>query len=338
MEKAKEIWDRFEEDLEGAETEEEIHALRVKYLGREGVISKALRRLPSLPKEERASVGKVLNELKGRVERRIKEAIEEARERGIKKRLEAEVVDVALPGRVPKMGRIHPLTRTIREIVSIFRGMGFEVAEGPEVETDYYNFIALNTPPDHPARDLKNTFYIREGILLRTETSPVQVRVMEKRKPPIRIIAPGKIYRYEAVDASHSHTFFQVEGFMVDEKVTFGELKGILMIFAKEMFGRDASLRFRPHFFPFTEPSAEVDLRCIICKGSGCRTCGHKGWIEILGCGMIDPVVFGYVGYDPELYKGFAFGMGVDRIAMMKFGVDDIRLYYENDMRFLEQF
>jgi phenylalanyl-tRNA synthetase alpha chain len=338
VEGVKDIWDRFGADMERAETEEDMNALRAKYLGREGIVSKALKKLSSLPREERAAMGKALNEIKERMEERIREGIREARERGIRRRLEAETIDVTLPGRARERGRIHPITRTIREIVSIFRGMGFEVAEGPEVETDYYNFVALNTPEDHPARDLKSTFYIRDGILLRTETSPVQVRVMERRKPPIRIIAPGKIYRYEALDASHSHTFFQVEGFMVDEKVTFGELKGVLMVFAREMFGKDALLRFRPHFFPFTEPSAEVDVRCTICKGSGCRTCGYKGWIEILGCGMIDPSVFGYVGYDPEIYRGFAFGMGVDRIAMMRFGVDDIRLYYENDIRFLEQF
>ncbi|MBI3599955.1 MAG: phenylalanine--tRNA ligase subunit alpha, partial [Nitrospinae bacterium] len=260
----------------------------------------------------------------------------ELREKGIES-LKKGFFDITLPGRLPDIGSIHPLTKVLNEVVDIFIGMGFTIEEGPEIELDYYNFEALNIPKDHPARDMQDTFYITDDVILRTHTSPVQVRTMERRPPPLKIIAPGKVYRCDA-DITHSPMFHQVEGFMVDKDITFGDLKGMLELFVHQFFGKDIALRFRPSFFPFTEPSAEVDIQCVICKGSGCRVCKGTGWLEILGSGMIDPAVFSYVKYDPEEWTGFAFGMGIERIAMLKYGVDDIRLFFENDLRFLKQF
>jgi len=259
----------------------------------------------------------------------------EARERA--RKLESDTIDVTMPGRIRPAGALHPLTQGIREVTQIFVQMGFTVVEGPEIETDFYNFEALNTPPFHPARDVQDTFYISGNVLLRTHTSPVQVRVMEKQKPPVRIVSPGKVYRPDS-DVSHTPMFHQVEGLLVDRGISFGDLKGVLTYFVHQLFGQDVALRFRPSFFPFTEPSAEVDIRCVMCRGSGCRVCGQSGWLEILGSGMVDPEVFKSVGYDPEAVTGFAFGLGVERIAMLKYGISDIRMFFENDMRFLKQF
>ncbi len=312
-----------------------LEEVRVKLLGRKGLITGVMRELGHLPEELRPAVGKEANLLR----KKIEEALAE------KKRLSSEerevgkaLFDYTLPGRTPWLGRPHPITQTIIEIEDIFRGMGFEVAEGPHIETDYYNFDALNTPEDHPARDLSDTFYIQKGILLRTHTSPVQIRVMENKSPPVRIIAPGLCFRRDTPDASHVPNFFQTEGLYVDREVTVADLKGVITAFARELFGPKIKVRFRPHFFPFTEPSVEYDFSCMICEGRGCPVCKRTGWVEISGAGMVDPEVFKGVGYDPEIYTGYAFGMGVDRIAMLKYRISDIRLLYDNDLRFLRQF
>ncbi len=311
-----------------------LEQLRVRYAGRKGELAQLFKDVPKAPAESRPGLGKLLNEAKAEVELRLAEAVERA---GEPERRPKEWLDVTVPGRKPTRGRLHPITRTAIEISRIFQRLGFETVEGPEVELDYYNFEALNIPKDHPARDMQDTFYVSEDVVMRTHTSPIQVRVMEKRKPPIRIIAPGKTYRRDS-DVTHTPMFHQVEGLMVGENISFGDLKGILTIFVHQMFGPDVGLRFRPSFFPFTEPSAEVDIQCVMCKGGGCRVCSHTGWLEILGSGMVDPEVFRMVGYDPEEVTGFAFGMGIERIAMLKFGIDDLRLFFENDVRFLKQF
>lgn len=325
------------EGLKKARSPEEVEEIRVRFLGRKGTLTGILRSLKDLPPEERPEIGRVANELKAKLEEAIgerKAVLFQEWERAL---LVKERLDITLPGRPPSFGSLHPLTIVLEEILEIFQGLGFSMAEGPEVELDYYNFEALNIPKDHPARDMQDTFYITDEVLLRTHTSPVQIRVMERESPPIRIVAPGKVYRRDA-DISHSPMFHQVEGLLVDEGVSFADLKGTLQAFALQCFGKEARLRFRPSFFPFTEPSAEVDVACIICGGSGCRVCKGTGWLEILGAGMVDPEVFKKVGYDPERWTGFAFGMGVERIAMLKFGIDDIRLFFENDLRFLKQF
>jgi len=322
-------------EISCADSADKLNAIRAKYVGRKGSVTAILRQISDLPEQDKREVGRLGNKLKATIEREVK-----AREVYLAARDEATqaepALDVTLPGFPVPVGRMHPMTRTVNEVVEIFGSMGFEVTTGPEVETDYYNFIALNTPKDHPARDLQATFFISDELILRTQTSPVQVRTMEKRKPPLRIVAPGKVYRPD-LDASHSPMFFQAEGFMVDEDVSFADLKGTLDIFVRAFFGENVQTRFRPHFFPFTEPSAEVDCRCVMCKGSGCGTCSQKGWLEIAGCGMIHPAVFEYVGYDYEKYRGFAFGMGLDRLTMLRYQIDDIRLLYDNDLRFLEQ-
>jgi phenylalanyl-tRNA synthetase alpha chain len=323
-------------EIGGVGSADELAAVRAKYVGRKGSITAILRQISSLPEQDRKEIGRLGNKVKAAVEREAKARAASLAEREEGARAEPPI-DVTLPGRHLPLGRMHPITRTVNEVVDIFASLGFEVGTGPEVETDYYNFVSLNTPKDHPARDMQATFFIGDELVLRTQTSPVQVRTMEKRKPPLRIIAPGKVYRPD-LDASHSPMFFQAEGFMVDENVSFGDLKGTFEIFARAFFGKDAVTRFRASFFPFTEPSAEVDVRCVMCKGGGCRTCSQKGWLEIAGCGMIDPAVFDPVGYDYERYTGFAFGMGLDRLTMLRYRVDDIRLLYENDLRFLEQF
>jgi phenylalanyl-tRNA synthetase alpha chain len=310
-----------------------LEQLRLQVLSRKGTLGQLFRRLGSLSPEERPEVGKALNEARARLEN----AFEEARERLALAARIVPAVDVTLPGRVPQLGRLHPITQVSGEVAGIFQRLGFEVVEGPEVELDYYNFEALNMPKDHPARDMQDTFYISDTTLLRTHTSPIQVRVMENRRPPVRIIAPGKVYRRDS-DMTHSPMFHQIEGLMVDKDVSFGDLKGILAVFVQQMFGPEVGLRFRPSFFPFTEPSAEVDIQCVMCGGRGCRVCKETGWLEILGSGMVDPEVFKMVGYDPEEVTGFAFGMGVERIAMLKFGINDLRLFFDNDLRFLEQF
>lgn len=316
--------------------EKELNDLRVKYLGKKGSITLSLKKVGSLSPDERPGFGQQVNEVKKIVEDGIKTKKEELDEK-IRTGNKQDFFDPTLPGKRPSLGTLHPITRVMEEVIDIFTFMGFEVAEGPEIESDYYNFEALNIPKDHPARDMQDTFYITDDIVLRTHTSPVQIRTMENESPPVRIIAPGKVYRCDS-DISHTPMFHQVEGLLVDEGISFTHLKGILNIFAHEMFGKNADLRFRPSFFPFTEPSAEVDVQCVICKGKGCRLCSNTGWLEILGAGMVDPEVFKAVNYDSEKWTGFAFGMGIERIAMLKYGIDDIRLFFENDLRFLKQF
>ncbi len=315
---------------------QDLEETRVRYLGRKGLFTSLLRQLGQASAEERPRLGKLANE--------IKEELEQAFN-AKKSELAAGVSaaarggdDLSLPGRLIPFGRLHPVTQIMDEVCSIFVDLGFAVAEGPDVELDYYNFEALNIPQHHPARDMHDTFYINDSILLRTHTSPMQIRAMEREKPPLRIIAPGKVYRCDS-DITHTPMFHQVEGFLVDRKVSFADLKGVLTVFCQKMFNQeDIRLRFRPSFFPFTEPSAEVDIGCVICRGEGCRVCKQTGWLEILGAGMIDPEVFKMVDYDPEEFSGFAFGLGIERIAMLKYGIDDIRLFYENDLRFLNQF
>lgn len=330
----KEIEAQAFEELEKVVMPEEVEFLSTKYLGRKGLLTIFLRNISTLPENERPDAGKNANLLKLKLNRAFKDIAE---------RLESDsddsenFIDVTLPGRPLSRGHLHPITKISREISDIFSKLGFDIVEGPEVETDYYNFEALNIPKYHPARDMQDTFYISDSIVLRTHTSPTQPRVMEKREPPVRIIAPGKVYRCDS-DITHTPMFHQVEGLMVDENVSFGDLKGILTTFIQQIFDKETSLRFRPSFFPFTEPSAEVDIRCVICRGKGCRVCSKTGWLEVLGAGMVHPAVFENVGYDTDKYTGFAFGMGIERLAMLKYGIDDLRKFFENDMRFLGQF
>jgi len=327
----------FLAELNASASVAELQQLRVKYLGRKGLLTAELKKLPALSPEEKRSFGKLINELKEFIETEIiaKESV--LSKEDLKKRLRSEAIDITLTGKYTPVGREHPINKVLREITDIFVRMGFGVEEGPEVELDYYNFEALNFPKEHPARDMQDTFFITDDVILRTHTSPVQVRVMEKRKPPLRFIAPGKVYRCDA-DVSHTPMFHQVEGLMVDTDISFSDLKGVLETFIHRMFSPEIPVRFRPSFFPFTEPSAEVDIGCIFCKGRGCQVCKGTGWLEILGAGMVNPRVFEMVGYDPEIYTGFAFGMGVERITMLKYSIDDIRLFFENDIRFLRQF
>jgi phenylalanyl-tRNA synthetase alpha chain len=314
---------------------DQIESFRVKYLGRKSAIIGVLRGLKDLDAETRKVVGQQANQAKEEVELLLAERLKSLGGPRIQPK---SGLDYTLPGKRYPAGKLHPITRTLNDMIDIFYGMGFKVALGPEVETEYYNFGALNFPPDHPARDMQDTFYVDKDILLRTHTSPIQIREFEKRKPPVRIVAPGRSYRQEAISARAYCVFHQLEGFYVDYDVTFADLKGILTAFAQTFFGDDVKLRFRPSFFPFTEPSAEVDISCLLCGGKGCRVCKHEGWLEILGCGMIDPNVFKSVNYDPEVYSGYAFGMGIERIAMLKYRIDDIRLFFNNDIRFLKQF
>lgn len=311
-----------------------IEEIRVKYLGKKGELTGILKQLGSLSPEERPKVGQLVNKAKVELEELIKQKVNQIKEEQLLKSLQEEKIDVTMPGKRTNLGMKHPLSVVLDELKEIFMGMGYSIADGPEVELDYYNFEALNLPKDHPARDTQDTFYISENVLLRTQTSPVQVRVMEKQKPPIRIIAPGRVYRSDEVDANHSPLFHQIEGLAIDKNITMGDLKGTLETFAKRMYGDDAVVRFRPHHFPFTEPSAEMDIQCFNCGGKGCRLCKNEGWIEILGCGMVHPKVLENCGIDPEEYQGFAFGIGLERIVMRKFKIDDMRLLYENDMKF----
>jgi phenylalanyl-tRNA synthetase alpha chain len=328
---------RAASEIAVAPAEKDLEALRVRYLGKKGELTAFFKRLGELSKDERPAVGAILNEARERIEGELAPAVERARHASVEERLLAERLDVTLPGRPMPPGRKHILTQVAERITEIFVSMGFSVAEGPEIEDDYHNFEALNIPPDHPARAMQDTFYVEGGHLLRTHTSPVQIRVMEKQAPPVRIICPGAAYRNDMADASHSPMFHQVEGLMVDEGITLGDLKGVLDLFCRRMFGEDRGTRFRASFFPFTEPSAEVDVLCV-CGGKGCPVCKQTGWLEIAGSGMVDPAVFGFVNVDAEKYTGFAFGMGIERIAMLRYGIDDIRLFYENDLRFLAQF
>jgi len=320
-----------------ASTEKEISEIRVKYLGKKGSITQVLKSLGTLPVPERREAGQRANQLKESTESRIEERLSTIRKQESTKALEKERIDITLPGRQIPLGKKHPLTQTLEEIVDIFSHLGFEVVEGPEVELDYYNFEALNIPRGHPAREMQATFFISEDVVLRTHTSPMQVRTMEKKRPPVRMICPGAAYRVDS-DPTHSPMFHQVEGLLVDRGITFADLKGVLAAFVHQMFGKETKLRFRPSFFPFTEPSAEVDIECFICGGKGCGVCSKTGWLEILGSGMVDPAVYKFVNYDPEEVTGFAFGMGIERIAMLKFGINDIRLFFTNDLRFLRQF
>ncbi|MEA1967104.1 MAG: phenylalanine--tRNA ligase subunit alpha [Thermodesulfobacteriota bacterium] len=322
------------EELGKASDLEEMEALSTRYLGRKGVLTSFLRNIAQLDEEQRPAAGKNANILKAKLDRAFKSAV---------KKIESETgeseefIDVTLPGRSMTRGATHPVTKITKDISDIFLKLGFDIVEGPEVETDYYNFEALNIPKYHPARDMQDTFYLSENIVLRTHTSPTQPRVMERREPPVRILAPGKVYRCDS-DLTHTPMFHQAEGLMVDKNISFGDLKGILNTFIHQIFDGETSLRFRPSYFPFTEPSAEVDIRCVICRGKGCRICSKTGWLEVLGAGMVHPAVFKNVGYDTEKYTGFAFGMGIERIAMLKYGIDDLRKFFENDMRFLRQF
>ena len=318
------------QDLQGLET------LRLFYLGRKGKLTELFRQIGQLPDVDRPRVGQIANRVKERLTQAFQEQQQRLSQVPSKKKT---ALDITLPGTPRPLGHLHPITQVIHQVCEVFVGLGFVVVEGPEIETDYYNFEALNIPAHHPSRDSFDTFYLEGGkYLLRSQTSTVQIRIMEKTKPPLAIVAPGKVFRPDAVDASHSFMFHQIEGLMVDEGVSFTHLKGVLDLFAKRLFGKGTKVRFRPHYFPFTEPSAEVDIACLLCQGKGCSVCGRKGWVEIMGAGMVHPNVFRAVKYNPKKYSGFAFGMGVERIAMLKYGIDDIRLFFENDVRFLQQF
>ena len=316
----------------------ELEDLRVQFLGKKGELTALLKQMGQLSAEERPVMGQLVNQLKETLEGELSTRQQQLKEAAIRQKLRMETLDVTMPGTAPQPGHRHPINVVLDEVKEIFIGMGFDIAQGPEVETDYYNFDALNLGPDHPARDMQDTFYISDSIVLRTCTSPVQVHVMEQHKPPIRIIAPGRVYRSDAVDATHSPVFHQVEGLVVDKGITMSDLKGCLEAFIKRIYGEDSVIRFRPHYFPFTEPSAEVDIQCFACKGEGCRICKGEGWIELLGCGMVHPKVLSICGIDPEEYSGFAFGMGLERLVMGRYKIDDMRMFYENDMRFLSQF
>jgi phenylalanyl-tRNA synthetase alpha chain len=335
-----EVLDRIQQ----SNSEMEIEQLRVEVLGRKGKLTLLLRRLADLPAEERPQAGQELNQLRRVVEEHLDERLAVIKEQSQERALKEEKIDITLPGRRWERGRAHPLTLVLDEIIDVFWGMGFEIARGPDIEDDYHNFEALNIPKDHPARDMQDTFFVSNDRVLRTHTSPVQIRTMEARKPPLQVIVPGAVYRHDD-DATHSPMFHQVEGFMVDRRISFADLKGVLTHFLRQIFSAETGVRFRPSFFPFTEPSAEVDIQCVICGGKGvvsegqsCRICKGTGWLEIMGAGMIDPEVFRFVRYDPEKVSGFAFGMGVERIAMLKYRIDDIRLFFQNDLRFLRQF
>jgi phenylalanyl-tRNA synthetase alpha chain len=320
--------------ISAASSKKELESIQVKYIGRKGEITSVLRSLKDLPPDERKSLGAVTNKARIKIEQAIKET-----EAGFKSKGEDKSgFDPTLPGIRTRLGAVHPVNKVMKHIVDIFQRMGFKIVKGPEIETDYYNFEALNFPPNHPARDMQDTFYVENGLLLRTHTSPVQIRVMENNKPPVKIIAPGKVFRNEAISSRGYYIFHQVEGFLVDEGVTLADLKGVLVAFCREILGPDTKLRFRPSYFPFTEPSAELDISCILCKGKGCQLCKYTGWLEILGCGMIDPNVMENIGYDNEKYTGYAFGLGIERIAMLKYSIRDIRLFFENDIRFIRQF
>ncbi|QPJ61332.1 MAG: phenylalanine--tRNA ligase subunit alpha [Candidatus Nitronauta litoralis] len=324
----------FDKQLGALVREDQLRQLKADFIGKKGRVTLLMKELKSLPSNERKEAGKNLNEVKTYIEAALQEKNHQLKSATANDKNSA--FDFTLPGRKNGTGHSHPVTQVMEEIISIFNGMGFNVEEGPQIESDYYNFEALNIPKDHPARDMQDTFYIG-GKVLRTHTSPVQIHVMERQPPPLRIIAPGKVYRCDS-DVSHTPMFHQIEGLMVDRDVRFSDLKGVIEIFLKEVFGANVKVRFRPSFFPFTCPSAEVDIQCAMCSGKGCRSCSQTGWLEILGAGMVDPAVFGFVDYDPEEWSGFAFGLGIERIAMLKFGINDIRLYFENDIRFLQQF
>ena len=326
------------EEIKNANDEKVLNEARVKYLGKKGELTLILRGMGGLSSEERPVIGSLVNEVRDEIENLIEEREKEFKTAEIKRKLEHEKIDVTMPGKKINLGSVHPITQIIKDMEEIFIGMGYEIADGPEVELAEYNFDKLNTPPDHPARDIQDTFYVTDDIVLRSQTSPVQARVMETQKPPIKIVCPGVVYRSDSVDATHSPVFHQIEGLVVDKNISMGDLKGTLEKKKKKCLGEKTQIRFRPHHFPFTEPSAEADVSCFVCGGKGCRVCKGEGWIELLGCGMVHPNVLRNCGIDPEEYSGFAFGCGIERIAMAKFGIDDMRLLYENDVRFLKQF
>lgn len=325
-------------ELSAAANARDLDAVRVKFLGKKGELTALLKGMRDLSPEERPVIGQLVNDVRAAVEQSLEEQKEKLSALALEARLKAETLDVTMPGTGTALGHQHPLDLVLDEIKDIFIGLGFSIADGPEVELDYYNFEALNIPKDHPARDTQDTFYVSDNVVLRTQTSGMQVRTMEKKKPPIRIIAPGRVFRSDASDATHSPLFHQIEGLVVDKGIAMSDLKGILELFAKRLYGDDTVVRFRPHHFPFTEPSAEMDIQCYRCHGEGCRLCKGEGWIEILGCGMVHPHVLEMCGIDPEEYSGYAFGVGLERTVMGRFKIDDIRLFYENDVRFLEQF
>ena len=338
QEKLKEIQALALSEIEKATSSAEVEEIRVKYIGKKGELTTILRGMKDVSPEERPLVGKMVNEVKAVLEEKLEAVAKEIKGKEKNEKLANEVIDISLPGKKARLGKRHPLDLTLENMKNIFVSMGFTIEEGPEIELDRYNFEALNIPKNHPARSEQDTFYINDNLVLRTQTSPVQVRTMEKQSLPIKMISPGKVYRSDDVDATHSPIFYQMEGLVIDKGVTFADLKGTLELFAKKMFGEKVKTKFRPHHFPFTEPSAEMDATCFVCNGEGCKVCKGSGWIEILGCGMVHPEVLRNCGIDPEVYSGFAFGFGVDRMVMLKYGIDDIRLLYESDMRFLDQF
>jgi phenylalanyl-tRNA synthetase alpha chain len=337
-EKLKELQELALKQIETAMKSSELEEIRVKFLGKKGELTTILRSMGGLSPNERPLVGKLVNEAKAFVEEKLETTIKSIKDKERDEKLSSETIDISLPGKKKVIGKRHPLDLTLQSMEEIFISMGFTIEEGPEVEFDHYNFEALNIPKDHPARSEQDTLYINDNIVLRTQTSPVQIRTMEKQEPPIKMISPGKVYRSDSVDATHSPIFYQMEGLVIDKGVTFADLKGTLELFAKKMFGDKVQTKFRPHHFPFTEPSAEMDATCFVCGGEGCRVCKGSGWIELLGCGMVHPNVLRNCGIDPEVYSGFAFGFGVDRMVMLNYGIDDIRLLYESDVRFLDQF
>ena len=337
-EKLKAIREEAVSKILESENLDKLNEIRVAYLGKKGQLTEVLKGMKDVAPEDRPKVGQMVNETRAAIEEKMEEVKNNLAAKAREAKLKAEVIDVTLPAKKNKIGHLHPNTVALEELEKIFVGLGYEVVEGPEVEYDYYNFEALNIPANHPAKDEQDTFYINRNMVLRTQTSSVQVHVMENKKPPIRIISPGRVFRSDEVDATHSPSFHQVEGLVIDKNVTFADLKGTLQEFAKELFGADTKVKFRPHHFPFTEPSAEMDVTCFKCGGKGCRFCKGEGWIEILGCGMVHPHVLEMSGIDPEEYTGFAFGVGLERIALLKYEIDDMRLLYENDDRFLSQF
>ena len=338
QEKIEQIRNTAEAEITSASSIAELENTRIKYLGKKGELTLVLRGMGSLPAEERPVVGSLVNEARDFIESKLSQKEKEIKEKLLEERLKTEKIDITMPSKKVELGSIHPITQIINDVKEIFIGLGYEIAEGPEIELATYNFDKLNTPPDHPARDIQDTFYITDSIVLRSQTSPMQARVMEQQKPPIKIICPGTVYRSDSVDATHSPVFHQIEGLVIDKHISMSDLKGTLELFAKKCLGEKTKIRFRPHHFPFTEPSAEADVSCFVCGGKGCRVCKGEGWIELLGCGMVHPNVLRNCNIDPEVYSGFAFGFGVESIAMAKFGIDDMRLLYENDVRFLKQF
>ena len=332
------IKENAEKDVSNAESLQALNDVRVKYLGKKGELTAVLRGMGSLAPEERPVIGGFVNEARDIIENKIVLKEKELKEKALNEKLQKEKIDITMPSKKTEIGSIHPITGVIDNVKEIFLGLGYEIADGPEIEKTYYVFDQLNTPIDHPARDLQDTFYINDNIVLRSQTSSVQIRVMETQKPPIKIICPGAVYRSDSVDPTHSPVFHQIEGLVIDKNITMSDLKGTLETFAKKCLGESTQIRFRPHHFPYTEPSAEVDVSCFVCKGKGCRVCKNEGWIELLGCGMVHPKVLENCGIDSEIYSGFAFGFGVERIAMAKYGIDDMRLLYEHDVRFLKQF